>query len=235
MAQIQVLPLLLQAESKKQYIMKNILILIGIIFSCSVISAQINGVGIGTTTPTHTLEVNGNMKLSGNLYMENPGTYTGNSYDAYFLVRDNSDKVIKRYVPAASAFSAINSAVYYLRNVNPGGLDDFNTGVSATDYYLVIGGFIVRGENDNAVVSLTQQGTSNQYIPLYSARSFIQNGVWHIKFTPNNGRVFNLKLDIRLSVSVYRRDMLTTVNMPITYNMNGNTSGNGSSPVPVLP
>lgn len=215
--------------------MKNILILLATIFNCSFIIAQINGVGIGTQTPTHTLEVNGNLKLSGNLYMENPGTYTGNASDAYLLVRDNNDKVIKRYVPATSAFSAINSAVYYLRNVNPGGLNDFNTGVSATDYYLVIGGFIVRGENDNPVVSLTQPGTSNQYVPQYSARSYIQNGLWHIKFTPNNGRVFNLKLDIRLSVSVYRRDMLTTVNTPITYNMNGNTSGTGSAPAPVLP
>ncbi|KQM38774.1 hypothetical protein [Chryseobacterium sp. Leaf201] len=215
--------------------MKNILILLGTIFNCSFIIAQINGVGIGTQTPTHTLEVNGNLKLSENLYMENPGTYTGNASDAYLLVRDNNDKVIKRYVPATSAFSAINSAVYYLRNVNPAGLNDFNTGVSATDYYLVIGGFIVRGENDNPVVSLTQQGTSNQYVPQYSARSYIQNGLWHIKFTPNNGRVFNLKLDIRLSVSVYRRDMLTTINTPITYNMNGDTSGTGSAPVPVLP
>lgn len=215
--------------------MKNILITVVFIFNFTLYSSQINGVGIGTNTPNHSLEVAGNHKISGDIYFENPGDHLGSSADSYLLVRDNSDKVIKRYVPATSEYTAINSTVYFLRNINSSGVSDFNTGISAARYYVAIGGFIVRGENDNPVVSLLQPGNLNQYVPQYSARSYVQNGLWHIKFTPNNNRVFNLKLEIRLSISAYRRDLLTTVNAPIIFNMNANITGIASAPAPVLP
>lgn len=213
--------------------MKNIFLSAVFCGIASFISAQ--GVGIGTATPSQTLDVAGNVKLSGNLYLENPGEFSGNSTNSYMIVRDNSDNALKRYVPATAQYGAINSTVYYIRNISTGGLTNFDTGIPASKYYLVIGGFIVRGVNDNSNISITQPNNTNQYIPQYSARSFIENGTWRIKFTPNNGRVFDQRPEIRLSVSVYRRDMLTTVNNVINVNMNAATSGTAAAPAPVLP
>lgn len=215
--------------------MKNILTIISFVFSLQLMNAQINGVGIGTNTPTHTLEVNGNMKLSGKLYLENPGIYTGNSSDSYLLVRDNSDNIIKRYVPATSAFSAVNSTVYFIKNISTSGVTNFDTGIPDNKYYVVIGGFIIRGINNDSNISLTVPNDQGNYIPQYSARAFVQNGTWRIKFTPNNNRVFDRTPEIRLSISAYRRDMLTTVNTQISYNMNAVTTGIASIPAPVLP
>lgn len=193
------------------------------------------GVGIGNSNPTATLDVSGNMKLSGNLYFENPGTYNGSSTQSYLLVRDNSDKVLKRYVPATSEYSAINSTIYHITNIAPAGISNFDTKIPSSKYYLVIGGFIVRGVNDNSNIHITSTDANAQYIPQYSARAFVENGTWRIKFTPNNGRTFNQNPEMRLSVSVYRRDMLTTVNAPIIYNMNAVTNGTASAPAPNLP
>jgi len=215
--------------------MKNILAIAALFANALLLTAQINGVGIGTNTPTHTLEVNGNMKLSGNLYLENPGNYTGKASGSYLLVRDNSDKVIKRYVPATSAYSAINSTVYFINNISTSGVTDFDTRIPAEKYYVIIGGFIVRGINNDSNIDIVESGSLANYIPQYSARSFVENGTWRIKFTPNNSRIFDRTAEIRLSISAYRRDMLTTVNSQITYNMNGDTSGNASVPAPVLP
>ncbi|MFY1046127.1 hypothetical protein [Chryseobacterium sp. GP-SGM7] len=193
------------------------------------------GVGIGNTNPTRTLDVTGNTKLSGNLYFENPGTFSGPSTQSYLLVRDNSDKVLKRYIPATSEYSAINSTVYYITNITPGGLTDFDTKIPSSKYYLIIGGFIVRGVNDNSNIRINQDASNAQYIPQYSARSFELNGTWHVKFTPNNNRVFNQNPEIRLSVSVYRKDMLTTVNNMINFDMQAAQTGIGSVPAPSLP
>lgn len=193
------------------------------------------GVGIGNTNPSRTLDVTGNTKLSANLYFENPGTYVGPSTQSYLVVRDNSDNVLKRYVPATSDYSAINSTVYHITNISPGGLVDFDTKIPTSKYYLIIGGFIVRGVNDNSNIRIDQTSSNAQYIPLYSARSFEQNGTWHIKFQPNNNRVFHQNPEVRLSVSVYRKDMLTTVNPGINFDMQASTSGNGTVPAPNLP
>jgi len=213
--------------------MKNIFL--SILFSCTISAVSAQGVGIGTDTPSQTLDVVGNVKVNENLYLENPGAFSGNSVDSYLMVRDNSDNTLKRYVPATAQYGAINSTVYYIKNVNANGLTSFDTGISATEYYLVIGGFIIRGVNDDSNISITQPTNTEQYIPQYSARSFIQNGTWHIKFVPNNGRIFNQNPELRLSVSVYKRNMLTTVNNVINVNMNAVTSGVGSAPPPVMP
>jgi hypothetical protein len=214
--------------------MKNILFLAVLLTSSAIYKAQ--GVGIGNTNPTQTLDVTGNTKLSGDLYFENPGTFTGSSTNSYLIVRDNSDKALKRYVPATSDYSAINSTVYHITNITPGGISNFDTKIPTSKYYLVIGGFIVRGVDNNSNIRITQDTTTEHYIPQYSARAFESNGTWRIKFVPNNNRVFFQNPEIRLSVSAYRKDMLTTVNPTIIYDMGPTgTTGIGNAPTPVLP
>jgi len=213
--------------------MKNIYLYILFVSLSSLFHAQ--GVGIGTSNPTQTLDVVGNMKLTENLYLENPGEFSGNAANSYMIVRDNSDNILKRYVPATAQYGAINSTVYFIKDISPAGLQDFDTGIPSDKYYLIIGGFIIRGVNNNSNIKITQPEDTAKNIPLYSARSFIKNGTWHIKFVPNNNRVFDQNPEIRLSVSMYRRDMLTTVNNVITVNMNSVSTGIGSAPAPVMP
>lgn len=197
------------------------------------LSAQ---VGIGKSNPVQTLDINGNMKLSSILYLENPGVYVGSAANSYLLVKDNSNQVIKRYVPETADYSAISSVTYALTGVNFAGLTNYDTGISSSAYYLTIGGYIIRGSGDTSNVYIA--GDTNN-IPLYSARAFVQNGTWRLKFLPNNGRVFTVpsditpkNIEIRLNVIVHRKDMLTIVNPTISFNMNGNTAGTGTATAP---
>ena len=199
----------------------------------SLITAQ---VGIGKSNPVQTLDINGNMKLSNTLYLENPGVHTGTSVNSYLIVKDNSNNVIKRYVPETSNYSAINSVSYAFTAVNYSGLSNYDTGISASSYYLTIGGYIIRGGGDNSNVYVS--GSSSN-IPLYSARAFVQNGTWRLTFLPNHGRLFTVpatqnpkNIEVRLNVIVYRRDMLTIVNPTISVDMNANTAGTGTATPP---
>jgi len=193
-------------------------------------------VGIGKANPIQTLDINGNMKLSSTLYLENPGVYAGSSVNSYLIVKDNSNNVIKRYVPETSNYSAINSVSYTFTAVNYSGLSNYDTGISASSYYLTIGGYIIRGGGDNSNVYISG---SNSNIPLYAARAFVQNGTWRLTFLPNHGRLFTVpaeqnpkNIEVRLNVIVYRKDMLTIVNPTINLDMNANTAGTGTAAAP---
>lgn len=211
---------------KKQIIAANIIFF-------GIMNAQ---VGIGKEFPVQTLDIDGNMKLTNTLYLENPGVNTGSSVNSFLIVKDNSSNIIKRYVPETSDYSAINSVTYSFTAVNYSGLANYDTGISSSAYYLTIGGYIIRGGGDSSNAYITG---SNNNIPLYSARAFVQNGTWRLTFLPNHGRVFTVpaeqtpkNIEMRLNVIVYRRDMLTIVNPTINLNMNANTSGTGTAAAP---
>lgn len=193
-------------------------------------------VGIGKSNPVQTLDINGNMKVSENLYLENPGVYIGQAANSYLLVKDNSNQTIKRYVPETSAYSAISNASYAFKSVSFSGISNYDTGIPSSVYYLTLTGYILRGSGDTSNIYIT--GDINN-IPLYSARAFVENGTWRIKFLPNNGRLFTVpeditpkNMEITINIVVYRRDMLTTINSQINYDMKANTSGTGTAPVP---
>lgn len=193
-------------------------------------------VGIGKSNPVETLDINGNLKVSSTLYLENPGVYMGSSVNSYLMVKDNANNVLKRYVPETSAFSVINNVSYAFTAVNFNGLTNYDTGIPVSAYYLTIGGYIIRGGGDSSNVYVTGDNTN---IPLYSARAFVQNGTWRIKFLPNHNRVFTVpddqtqkNIEIRLNVIVYKKDMLTTVNPTIIHNMNATTTGTGTASAP---
>lgn len=160
----------------------------------------------------------------------------GSSVNSYLMVKDNANNVLKRYVPETSAFSVINNVSYVFTAVNFNGLTNYDTGIPVSAYYLTIGGYIIRGGGDSSNVYVTGDNTN---IPLYSARAFVQNGTWRIKFLPNHNRVFTVpddqtqkNIEIRLNVIVYKKDMLTTVNPTIIHNMNATTTGTGTASAP---
>lgn len=207
-----------------------------LVFSVLFFSLENAQVGIGTANPVQTLDINGNLKVASTLYLENPGVSSGSSVNSYLMVKDNSTNTLKKYIPETSDYSAINNVNYSFTAVNFAGLTNYDTGISSSAYYLTIGGYIIRGGGDSSDVSISG---SNDNIPLYSARAFVQNGTWRLKFLPNNNRLFTVppsqnpkNIEIRLNIIVYRKDMLTTVNSTINYNMNADISGTGIAPAP---
>lgn len=194
-------------------------------------------VGINTTNPTRTLDINGNMKVSENIHLENPGVYTGTSINSYLIVKDNSDSTLKKYVPATSSYSAINSVVYFFNNGSVDGVSNYDTKISADKYYVSIGGYIVLGPNNPTV----RLAGSNNDIPLYNARAFVENGTWRLVFLPNNDRKFTINsgnipnpitTEIRLNVTVYRKNLLSIINNPIIVDMKGDISGKATATKP---
>lgn len=206
------------------------------IIALGCIQSLYSQVGINTTDPKRILDVKGNMNISENLHLENPGVYTGTSINSYLIVKDNSDSTLKKYVPATSSYSAINSVVYFFNNGSLDGVSNYDTKISADKYYVSIGGYIVWGTNSHPTVRL--EGNNND-IPLYNARAFVENGTWRLVFLPNNDRKFVINdttgkttTEIRVNVTVYRKNLLSIINNPIIVDMKGDVSGKATATKP---
>lgn len=194
-------------------------------------------VGIGTETPTETLDVNGTFKIheGGRLYLENPGYYNDSDGVSIMMVKDKTDNNLKSFNPETAPFAAVTYTSYFFDNVDEKGLVEYDTKIDGNKYYLNVGGFLVHKHDGGTSISLTGSTGSNgtiNYLPLYNSRAFVKNGTWHLTFQPNSGRTFESNIDITLNVTIYYNNFLTSVNEPIVYNMNANTAGTGSTPAP---
>lgn len=199
----------------------------------SLLSLLIFGqVGIGlpaNQTPTETLEVNGVFQLhDGNeLFLENAGPYMGTSGNSIMMVHNTDTNTLNKFDPSSMPFAAITFIPYHFDNVSAHGLHNYDTKIDASKFYITIGGFFVLKEDGNTSIEMTG---SDSHFPLYSARAFVQNGTWRLKFDLNNNRQFDHLVDIYLNVSVYYNNFLTKTNTVKSVNMNGNTSGSTSKP-----
>ena len=205
-----------------------------ILFLGFILNAQ---VGIGTDNPTEDLDVNGNIKIlnNGKLYLENPGLYNNTTSTSLMLVRDTSDNTLKKFNPATLPFSSVSFTTYFFDNVDESGLSNYDTKIDASKFHLCIGGFRILRYDENTSISLTgtedENGTIN-YFPLYNARAFVQDGTWRLTFVPNSGRTFASNIDLYLNVTIYYKNFLTKTNETIVLDINGNISGNGTTPAP---
>lgn len=197
-------------------------------------SFAIAQVGIGTNVPTQDLEVNGTFKLheENNLFLENPGYYLGTAGNSILLVKDKNDNHLKKFDPSNAGFASASITTYKFTNVDKKGLVEYDTKINASKYYVSIGGFVVYSKDDNTSISIAPSSSNqNDYFPLYSARSFVKNGTWHLKFMPNNGREFSQNINVYLDVSIYLRKMLTkTDSQPIVVDFNNGTTGSATKP-----
>ena len=208
--------------------MKNTLL--AIIASFSTLAFSQIGINLpANQTPTETLEVNGVYQLhEGNeMFFENIGAYTGTSGNSLLMVKNITTNTLNKFDPEAMPFSSATFVPYHFDNVNAHGLHDYDTKIDASRFYVTIGGFFVLTETGGT--SIFVGGSASQF-PLYSARAFVQNGTWHLKFDLNNNREFEHIVDIYLNVSIYYMNFLTKTNTTRTVNMGGNTTG--STPIP---
>jgi hypothetical protein len=217
--------------------MKNIFNIILLTFGVTLMAQ----VGIGTTTPQATLDVNGNFEIhdNGKLYLENPGLYNNQGSSSLMLVKDLNDNTLKKFDPESLPFSSVSFTTYFFDNVDEKGLVSYDTKINGDRFHVCIGGYRVLRHDQNTSITLTgSTGSDNStinYLPLYNARAYVNptTNTWILTFQPNSGREFESNIDLYLNVSIYFKNFLTKANTPIIVNMNGVNTGNGNAPAPV--
>ena len=215
--------------------MKRLFIFFFAIVQTSVIFSQ---VGINTNTPSAELEVVGDVKLDGNLTLENPGDNT-EIRGSKFLIRSTANQML-RYDINESKYGPINYAEFAFRDVSTNGLQDYDTKIDIDDYFVSIQGFsLLRASNgrDDVMVHSTVSDDNIEGYQIYAYKD-TGTGTWHIKAFVNNsefqarsGDVYvSLSVDILLNVMIYRNGFITKAQNDIVLDM-GN-SETATAPLP---
>jgi len=189
-----------------------------------IVNAQ---VGIGTNTPSKTLEVVGNAKLSGELYLENPGGITTIN-NQKFLIETTSGN-IERYDIATAKYGPVNYAQYDFNNLAEEGLRDYDTKIQTSKYILAVHGY--RLSNSNARF----RSNTGDSVEGLVCRAYEKSGTWWLQFYCNNSKFHDgaafIQANLSLNVVVYRKNLLASGNdTPITVNMGGSSVGSVAAP-----
>ena len=135
------------------------------------VDAANDRVGIGTVSPTTTLDVEGNLRI---------GTAVSSSASSNVatLVRDNTTGEIKVASSSTGNTSNITYVRYVLSNIQQDWVDDFNTNIPTSQYTVV-----VVGSNFNLPAITATQG---DYNPL-NINAFRSGGTWRLKADYSGG------------------------------------------------
>ncbi|MCW5519458.1 hypothetical protein J1N09_06390 [Aureitalea sp. L0-47] len=183
-------------------------------------------VGINTTNPRTTLEVAGDALISGTIEIGNYNALSDDE-DSTFLIQDNLDEIKSVDVsnPTGEALAYVQE--YIITNPDEDWVFDFDTGVDANDFVLIV---ISSYFNLELNTSSSSGAEDNASLP-YTA-TFIKGGTWHI--IADYPMVANLDpAEIgtwTLSTLIFSRDLskqLGSIDIP----MSNATSGSASSPI----
>lgn len=177
-------------------------------------------VGVGTVTPTSTLDVAGNVLVQEKLYLENPGSYAGEANSNLLVIKDNTSVV--KYNVAGSSYGPINYAQFIIRNVSNQGLrNGFDTKISATNYTLAVHGFyFLRSSDNNTNISFRKtegDPTTNRtrYIEGQQFYAYVQGNTWWLRAFVNNSQFYVgdavATPDIYMDVIIYRNNFITKI------------------------
>lgn len=186
-------------------------------------------IGINKSNPAKALEVGGNTKMDGSLFLENPGENT-EIRNSKLLITKNGGEIIK-YDIDISKYGPVNYAQFNFRNVSTNGLQDYDTKISTADYLIGVQGYYflepVSGDTD----VMTQSNTANDNIEGYQIyaypnvstgtwflRAFINNGTFRVRTSNNNG-FMDSPVDLFLNLIIYRRGFITKEQTPMTIDM----------------
>lgn len=207
--------------------MKNIIIATVLFFSGSLF-AQVSIGFPSDYVAKESLEINGAFKLHSDneLILENPGSYDGTSGNSILIVKNTKTNSLNKFDPANLPFASVTYVPYHFNNVSVKGLENYDTKIDAKKFYVTIGGFFVLTKDGGT--SVLVEGSKEDF-PLYSARAFVQNGTWRLKFNLNN-REFSDQVDIYLNVSIYYMNFLTKVNEVRDVDMKKSETGSTKIP-----
>lgn len=149
-----------------------------ILFLGMLINAQTGRVGIKTTDPKETLDVNGNTYTNA-LYLRNPGepTMTGGSFLA------TSENSLQLYDPTLESSGLFNYLKLSLTGIPGTGITDYDTKIDADKFLLVIHNysFKLNDGTTNVVLDYGDNGTNDNRQGSPDVTSFKSNGTWHIR------------------------------------------------------
>lgn len=216
--------------------MRTIYFILIVLVTSGPICAQ---VGINTTTPSKELEVVGDVKLDGFLYLENPGQNT-NIRGSKFLIRTTTNE-LNRYDINTSKYGPINYAEFKFESLSPFGLQDYDTKISTTDYLVSIQGYScgIAGAgrtgsimphsliSDDRIEGYQIYAYPNLVTGTWFLRAFVNNSEW--QKSTGSGYV-NTPIDMWLNVIIYRRGFITKAVSDINVDM-GNMP-TGTAPLP---
>jgi hypothetical protein len=140
------------------------------------VDAVNNRVGIGTNSPSTTLDVNGNMRIA-------TASSSSSSSNVATLVRDNATGEIKIASSSTGNTANMTYIKYNLSNVNKDWISNFNTNIPSTQYTVVIVGSTF---NQQALSS----ANGGSYNPLNVA-AYDSAGTWRIYADYNGGDTAN--------------------------------------------
>lgn len=155
----------------KTYNIQNLLLFTFFLYSSFTLFSQ---VGINTKNARKTLEVAGDMIISGGVDI---GTYNPlkDSDTSSFLIQESNNTIKSLDVSNPTGVALAYIQEYIIVNPNLDWVKDFDTGIDATDYVLII----TSASFDQELKLVTAAGAEdNASLPFSS--TFIKFGTWHI-------------------------------------------------------
>lgn len=186
-------------------------------------------VGINTTTPTALLDVNGDARLEGDLYLENPGEY--NVIRGSKLLINTVGNEIIQYDIAKSKYGPINYVKFAFKNTNTLGLKSYDTKISTADYLVTVQGYYFTGPNNNTSI-MPHSKNSDEDIEGFQMYAYPNpdTETWFLTAKFNNGASFrassggayvDVQVDIYMNLIIYRNGFISKRQKIIPVNMNG--------------
>ncbi|WP_073291435.1 hypothetical protein [Chryseobacterium polytrichastri] len=193
------------------------------------LNAQSGRVGIKTTNPQETLDVNGTT-YTNSLYLRNPGepTMTGGSFMA------TSENALQVYDPNLESSGLFNYLKVSLTGVSGSGITDYDTKIDANNFLVVVHNYSFKMNDGSTNVALDygDNGTNDNRQGSPDVVAFKSNGTWHIKARFSNSRLIALasanpartynNFTVDLYLMAYKR-LITKQNInDITTDLGGN-------------
>ncbi|MEY8761285.1 hypothetical protein [Chryseobacterium tongliaoense] len=153
------------------------------------LNAQKGKVGIKTTNPTETLDVNGT-SYTNSLFLRNPGepTMTG----GHFLA--TSENSLQIYDPNLESSGLFNYIKLSLTGVSASGITDYDTKIDANNFLVVVQNysFKLNDGTTNVALDYGDNGINDNRQGSPDVTAFKSNGTWHIKAGFTNSRLIAL-------------------------------------------
>ena len=196
-------------------------------------------VGIYNTSPLATLDVGGDVKTDGSLFLENPG----DNYQirgSKFLIRSTTNNLLQ-YDIVSSKYGPINYAEFAFKDLSTDGLLDYDTKISTDEYFLSVQGysFGLPGAGRGGRV-MPHSTISNMNIEGYCIYSYVNptTRTWWLRAYVNNSQFqtytgssyVNTPIDMYLNIMIYRRGLITKFLNDIVLDMGDVETG--TAPLP---
>lgn len=210
-----------------------------VIFLCTLcFNLSLQGqVGINTDNPSAMLDVVGDVKTDGSLYLENPGS-NSQIRDSKLLIRTTANNIIQ-YDIASSKYGPINYAQYSFQDLSSQGLLDYDTKISTADYIVTIQGYYFLDAFYNDFNLLLKSNVNDNRVEGYQIYAYENSATntWFLRAFPNNSDFISIgfnyhttEIDMYLNLIIYRRGFITKSQPAITVDMSNSTTGVASLP-----